>query len=722
MATLVLNTVGTILGGPIGGAIGSLVGQSIDQQLFGPGARHGPRLGDLSVQTSSYGSAIPQVFGAMRVAGTIIWATDLQEQPVTQSAKGQPDSVTYSYSVSLAVALSSRRITGIGRIWADGKLIRDADGQFAVSTDFRIHDGSEEQPVDPLIASVEGIDSTPAYRGFALAVFENLQLADFGNRIPFLTFEVIADPEAVTIGTILATVSDGDIASDSPGSVGGYAAYGSTVKAAVQPLVDLWDVALFDDGYSLSTTSSTLGPVEAGETGCTADATPAPKLERSQAPAASLPSSVALSYYDRERDFQAGVARASLSSTVTSEERRDMPAVLDAASAKALAETSLARRWAQRDRLTLRLPPAFLSARPGSLISPPGDHSLWRISRVTVDRLAVVADLQATYRMAADIPADAGRVAASRAAIPAPTSLAIVELPDDGTGSLSAPVVAIAATSPAKTWREVPLRFEIGGTAFNASSATAATIMGESTTVLAPGQSAVLDLLNSVDVKLIRADDWLESRDDDALAAGENLAMLGSELIQFGSVVALGDGRFRLSRLLRGRRGTEWSMALHSASDPFVMLDFSRLRRIPLAPAQQGAELTVTAAGMADNTAAPVKATIAGEAMRPPSPVRLSARLDSSGDIHCSWVRRSSQAWSWLDNVDAPLGCSTEIYRATLSGPNASIERTSSESQVEFTAAEIATLGMGVAKLSVVQVGDLAVSRPAILSITINQE
>jgi hypothetical protein len=125
---------------------------------------------------------------------------------------------------------------------------------------------------------------------------------------------------------------------------------------------------------------------------------------------------------------------------------------------------------------------------------------------------------------------------------------------------------------------------------------------------------------------------------------------------------------------------------------------------------------------MADNTAAPVKATIAGEAMRPPSPVRLSARLDSSGDIHCSWVRRSSKAWSWLDNVDAPLGCSTEIYRATLSGPNASIERTSSESQVEFTAAEIATLGMGVAKLSVVQVGDLAVSRPANLSITINQE
>ena len=69
MATLVLSTAGTILGGPIGGAIGSFLGQSIDHQLFGSGPRQGPRLGDLAVQSSSYGSPIPKLFGTMRVAG-----------------------------------------------------------------------------------------------------------------------------------------------------------------------------------------------------------------------------------------------------------------------------------------------------------------------------------------------------------------------------------------------------------------------------------------------------------------------------------------------------------------------------------------------------------------------------------------------------------------------------------------------------------------------------
>src|SRR5437870_12518816 len=126
MATLVFSTVGTALGGPLGGAIGALIGQSIDQELLSPASR-GPRLGDLSVQTSSYGTQIPRIYGTMRVAGSVIWSTDLIESTQTSGTKGQPD-VTYSYAVSLAVALSSRQAKSIQRIWADGKLLRGAAG------------------------------------------------------------------------------------------------------------------------------------------------------------------------------------------------------------------------------------------------------------------------------------------------------------------------------------------------------------------------------------------------------------------------------------------------------------------------------------------------------------------------------------------------------------------------------------------------------------------
>ncbi|HKR25666.1 MAG TPA: hypothetical protein VJS15_10430, partial [Allosphingosinicella sp.] len=197
MATLVLTAVGTVVGGPIGGAIGSIIGQYVDQTLlFAPKARHGPRLGELAVQTSSYGTPIPKIFGTMRVAGSVIWSTDLVEQRATSGGgKGRPKTVSYSYSASFAVALSARPVGAVGRIWADGKLLRGAAGDFKSATGFRLHPGGEDQAVDPLIAAAEGADLCPAFRGVAYAVFEDFQLEDYGNRIPSLTFEIIAEAE-----------------------------------------------------------------------------------------------------------------------------------------------------------------------------------------------------------------------------------------------------------------------------------------------------------------------------------------------------------------------------------------------------------------------------------------------------------------------------------------------------------------------------------------------
>ena len=110
MATLVLTTLGNAVGGPIGGAIGAVLGNLVDRRMLGT-AREGPRLTELAVQTSSYGTAIPQLFGTMRVAGTVIWSTDLREtRDRSGGGKGQPATTAYSYSASFAVLLSARAI------------------------------------------------------------------------------------------------------------------------------------------------------------------------------------------------------------------------------------------------------------------------------------------------------------------------------------------------------------------------------------------------------------------------------------------------------------------------------------------------------------------------------------------------------------------------------------------------------------------------------------
>ncbi|MCP1468707.1 hypothetical protein J3E64_000374 [Sphingobium sp. OAS761] len=251
MATVVLTAVGTALGGPFGGAIGGLIGNAVDHGiLFKPKGREGPRLSDLQVQTSSYGTQVPKLFGTIRVAGTVIWATDLKESKTRSGGKGRPSVTSYSYSASFAVALSARTIRRVGRIWADGNLLRGAAGDFKTELGaFRLHGGAEGQAVDPLIASAQGTSQTPAHRGIAYAVFENLALADYGNRIPSLTFEVEADDGAVAIDAIAAELSEGRLGGEGPGSgalatLGGYAAEGGDLRAAIAPLVAAHGLAL----------------------------------------------------------------------------------------------------------------------------------------------------------------------------------------------------------------------------------------------------------------------------------------------------------------------------------------------------------------------------------------------------------------------------------------------------------------------------------------------
>ena len=97
MATLVLGALGTIVGGPVGGAIGATLGRNLDQMIIGSPRREGPRLNDLAISTSSYGQPIPALYGAVRTAGTVIWATDLKEHRETSGGgKGRPKTTSYS--------------------------------------------------------------------------------------------------------------------------------------------------------------------------------------------------------------------------------------------------------------------------------------------------------------------------------------------------------------------------------------------------------------------------------------------------------------------------------------------------------------------------------------------------------------------------------------------------------------------------------------------------
>lgn len=194
---------GNVIGGPIGGAIGSALGAAIAYQLFPPDPVKGPRLADLKAQVSSYGGSIPRAWGTVRMAGNVIWASDLIETEKTDEVGGKgggQEVTTYSYSINCAVGICVGPIAGIRKIWADTELIYDVSDQADIEAMqasgefkqyFTLYTGSDTQLPDATMETALGVGNVPAYRGLAYIVFTGLPLERYGNRLPNLEFEVL---------------------------------------------------------------------------------------------------------------------------------------------------------------------------------------------------------------------------------------------------------------------------------------------------------------------------------------------------------------------------------------------------------------------------------------------------------------------------------------------------------------------------------------------------
>ncbi|MBY0520375.1 MAG: hypothetical protein K2P79_08125 [Sphingomonas sp.] len=169
--------------------------------------------------------------------------------------------------------------------------------------------------------------------------------------------------------------------------------------------------------------------------------------------------------------------------------------------------------------------------------------------------------------------------------------------------------------------------------------------------------------------QLLNAAMSLANASDAAINGGANLALIGDELVQFARAEPLGDGRWRLSRLLRGRRGTEMARGGHIVGERFVLIDPATLATTDLPLSAIGTDVRVLASGIGD-TAGPVAghAAIAGTSILPPAPVHLRLHRDGGGLV-LRWARRSRAGWRWIDGGDVPLVEEREAYRVTRMPP-----------------------------------------------------
>lgn len=216
-------------GGPmvwsaIGGAIGGWIS---------PTQVEGPRIGDSANQSSAEGQPITWVLGTCGwIEGNIVDKSEIREVEKTDDGKGSGvETVTYEahqdYQIMICESSEIRNslMVGVLIVQVDGKIVYDMrpESDFAADNvkfleNHTFYDGNEAQLPDPTMEALphNGVGNTPYYRGVFTMVARDINLTQYGERIPVYRFVMVGagETETTTITSLvvppLSGFTDGD--------------------------------------------------------------------------------------------------------------------------------------------------------------------------------------------------------------------------------------------------------------------------------------------------------------------------------------------------------------------------------------------------------------------------------------------------------------------------------------------------------------------------------
>lgn len=685
MATLILGTIAQNAGwNAFWSGVAAMAGSVIDQSLFAPSfSREGPRLDDLRLQTSTFGASIPKIYGTVRTECNVIWGTNYVEHVTTEKqgggkggGGGSVTTTSYSYSVSFAVGICQGSISGIGRVWADGKLIDLA------KHDYTLYYGTETQTPDPYMEGIEGVGMVPAYRGLAYIVFKNFFVTDYGNRIPNLSFEVthattnlrsIVEEISVDAGLDLSEI---DVSTMADVSVPGYKTGGDKSRRSQIEQLQLLYVfdgierngkVVFKQRDFTKVLPVSLDAIGAYENSPSSEAYTATRIDERE-----LPVRLTVKYLSADKEYQQGVMSAFRQLTLSRNEKSlDAEFVLTDSQAKTLADTRLYEAWVGRTKYEFSLGSQYAHVLPGDILE----------LNLANDRKALVAVSKISYGKPGIIKIQAESTYASTYTVvtrdvdpepevqPAPAATAmtvefldIPQLPGDVGATEDTMYVAATASVyyGASVFRSNDNGLTYSLNLYRIPQAT----MGVTSSALGNGPTAFWDYANTLDVVL--GSGTLESRPALDVFNGFNAALVGDEIIQFTTAILIAQNTYRLSGLLRGRLGTEQKMSGHRIGERFVLLSSSTLGKLTI-PSSDWFQTRLFRVGpatlpMTNSLYQDKQVNCQGIAALPLSPSHVRGVRDDSGNLTISWIRRTRSDGIWKDYVDVPLGEKSEVY------------------------------------------------------------
>lgn len=243
--------------------------------------------------------------------------------------------------------------------------------------------------------------------------------------------------------------------------------------------------------------------------------------------------------------------------------------------------------------------------------------------------------------------------------------------------------------------------------------------MGTLGAPLEPSSGILFEPAATAVIDLVAGDLDLADTDLAGLAAGANRVLIGGELVQFLRAEPAGDGRWRLTGLLRGRGGTEPEAARgHPAQTQVTVIDDNLVSLDPqLVPPL--ATSRIAAIGTGDTETIIVPLANPGLSRRPPCVVHPRVRIEADQASLFSWTRRGRGQWRWDDSVEVPLVEEREAYLVgygPADAPHVSWQRDTAWLRLTLAERTALITAHGPAPLWVRQVGTFDLSLPLLLA------
>ena len=396
-----------------------------------------------------------------------------------------------------------------------------------------------------------------------------------------------------------------------------------------------------------------------------------------------IPERLDLGYIDQDQDYQENLAtakqpRAPVATMYSSDNKTlDLAIVFTATEAKGIAERLLFTAWQQRQKLAFSLSDEFIGIVSTDIVTLTLDSGTVFKLRIVKESIGVNHTQQYEGVIVYSSISTISTISTADASLGfeedlLPTSLNtrlfLIDSPylrdvDSTVRETIELKFAMAGFAPG--WQAGTLFDSADGLAFlPAAQTNSAVEYGVVSNALSTGFVNLTDTTTVLNVSMIEGS--LSSVTEAEFLANEQVAIIGSPITQNWEIVAFRDavqqasGNYSVSRLMRGRRGTDAPIFTdgHGGGEIFIVASRANVERILLVLGQHNVVRYYRGVGRDDLLESSTTVPLVSKA-RPLMPVqlyRVDATVDGSDNIDLSWERGSrlyfelSNAASWQDS------------------------------------------------------------------------